>query len=230
MIDCLLNNWIFYVCLLLASMLSIIPFAGNFLNVLNTMIHESGHAIMALITGGGVVNIKLSADTSGAAQTKSKYWLGKVLVSLAGYPVSSITAWFFFWLIKQQMINYVFYVLISLVLINLTLWVRNTFGMIWLLVMGTLTTLIYLYQNISAHYYYSIFCAGIILFQSVYTSITLVIISFKNPAKAGDAKNLKDFTYIPGFIWALLMLFFALYAAFHCLLNLPCIRLSFFNI
>jgi hypothetical protein len=230
MIDCLLTNWIFYVCLLLASMLSIIPFAGNFLNVLNTMIHESGHAIMALITGGGVVNIKLSADTSGAAQTKSKNWLGKVLVSLAGYPVSSITAWFFFWLIKQQMINYVFYVLISLVLINLTLWVRNTFGMIWLLVMGTLTTLIYLYQNISAHYYYSIFCAGIILFQSVYTSITLVIISFKNPAKAGDAKNLKDFTYIPGFIWALLMLFFALYAAFHCLLNLPCIRLSFFNI
>ena len=225
MIDCLITNWIFYTCLLLASMLSIIPFAGNFINVLNTMIHESGHAVMALITGGGVVNIKLSADTSGAAQTKSKYWLGKVLVSLAGYPVSSITAWFFFWLIKQQMINYVFYVLISLVLINLTLWVRNTFGMIWLVVMGTLTTLIYLYENLNAHYYYSIFCAGIILFQSVYSSITLVIISFKNPAKAGDSKNLKDFTFIPGFIWALLMLFFALYAAYHCLVNLPCFRL-----
>jgi hypothetical protein len=138
MIDCLVSHWLFYVCILAASVLSIIPIAGKFLNVLNTMVHESGHAIMALMSGGGVMNIKLSADASGAAQTKSKYWIGKVLTSLAGYPTSSITAWFFFWLIQQHKTNYVFYVIVSLVLINLILWVRNTFGMIWLVAMGIL--------------------------------------------------------------------------------------------
>jgi hypothetical protein len=222
MIDCLLENWMFYACLLLASVLSIIPLAGKFLNVLNTMIHESGHAMMSLVTGGGVMNIKLSADTSGAAQTKSKYWLGKVFTSLAGYPVSSLTAWFFFWLIRQQHVKYVFYVIISLVLINLILWVRNTFGMIWLLVMGSITTLVFLYANTIVQYYFANFCASIVFFQSIYSTVTLVIIALNNPSKAGDAKNLKDFTYIPALLWALLMLILVCWVSYKVYFLFPC--------
>lgn len=222
MIECLVANWLFYACLLAASALSLIPVAGKFLNVLNTMIHESGHAVMALISGGGVMNIKLSADASGAAQTKSKYWLGKVLTSLAGYPVSSITAWFFFWLIQQQKTNYIFYVIESLVLINLILWVRNTFGMIWLLVMGILNIAVFLYGNNKVQYYFATFCAATILFQSIYTTFTLLLISFKQPSKAGDASNLRDFTYIPAFIWALAMLAMVLFVTSKIIALFPC--------
>lgn len=223
MVDCLLANWIFYACILLAAALSLIPFVGKFLNVLNTLIHESGHAIMSLLTGGGVLNIKLSADTSGAAQTKSKYWIGKFLTSIAGYPVSSAMAWLFFWLINQHMVNYVFYFIVSLVFINLILWVRNTFGMIWLVVMGSIYILIYLYTSLTIQYYFAVFCAGIVLFQSVYSSFTLLVISLKQPNKAGDAKNLKDFTFIPAIIWALAFCTFALFTAYKVLKLWPCI-------
>jgi hypothetical protein len=222
MIDCLSSNWIFYACLILAAGLSLIPLVGKFLNVLNTLFHESGHAVMALITGGGVMNIKLSADTSGAAQTKSKYWLGKVLTSLAGYPISSITAWFFFWLIQHNKVNYVFYVIISLILINLILWVRNAFGMIWLLVMGILTFVVYFYIDGEYQRYFAVFCASIILFQSIYSAFTLLVLAVKNPAKAGDAKNLSTFTYIPSIVWAILIFTFALFAAYQVLFLLPC--------
>jgi len=222
MIDCLVSHWLFYVCILAASVLSIIPIAGKFLNVLNTMVHESGHAIMALMSGGGVMNIKLSADASGAAQTKSKYWIGKVLTSLAGYPTSSITAWFFFWLIQQHKTNYVFYVIVSLVLINLILWVRNTFGMIWLVAMGILNIAVYMYGNTNLHYYFSTFFAGIVLFQSIYTTFTLLFISFSQPSKAGDAKNLRDFTYIPAFVWAILMLIIVFFITYKIIYLLPC--------
>ncbi len=225
MIDCLSSNWIFYACFLLAAVLSLIPLVGKFLNVLNTLFHESGHAIMALLTGGGVMNIKLSADTSGAAQTKSKYWLGKVLTSLAGYPSAALTAWLFFWMIHQQMVNYIFYIIISLLLINLILWVRNTFGIIWLLVMGLLTAAVYMYADNQIQRYFGVFCASILLFQSIYSAFTLLIISVKQPNKAGDAKNLSTFTYMPALIWALLFFSFALFVAYRVLFLLPCANL-----
>ena len=223
--DCLGSNWIFYTCFFLGAVLSPIPFAGKFLNVFNTMIHESGHAIMALITGGGVMNIKLSADTSGAAQTKSKYWIGKVLTSFAGYPVASLTAWLFFWLIQQQKVTYVLFVIISLLLINLILWVRNTFGMIWLISIGALTILVYLYGNTQFKHSFVTFCASILLFQSIYSTLILLVLAFKNPSKAGDAKNLSTFTYIPALIWALLFFCFSLYVSYRVLFLLPCINL-----
>jgi hypothetical protein len=224
MMDCLSSNWIFYACFLLTAVLSLIPIVGKFLNVLNTLFHESGHAIMALLTGGGVMNIKLSADTSGAAQTKSKYWLGKVLTSLAGYPIAALTAWLFFWLIQQQMVNHIFYIIISLLLINLILWVRNTFGIIWLIVMGVLAAAFYIYANSIIQSYYGVFCASILLFQSIYSAFTLLIISVKSPNKAGDAKNLSTFTYIPSVIWALLFFSFALFVAYRVLFLLPCAK------
>lgn len=225
MIDCLSSNWIFYASFLLAAILSLIPIVGKFLNVLNTMFHESGHAVMALITGGGVMNIKLSADTSGAAQTKSKYWLGKVFTSLAGYPVSSVTAWFFFWLIHHNKVSYVFYVIFSLLLINLILWVRNAFGMIWLVVMGLLTFGVYFYLNNEYQRYFGVFCAAIVLFQSIFSAFTLLVVAAQNPSKAGDAKNLSTFTYIPSIIWAILIFSFALFAAYRVFLLLPCAQL-----
>lgn len=225
MFNCLISHWIFYTCIFSASLLSLIPIAGKFLNVLNTLVHESGHAIVALLTGGGVMNIKLSADTSGAAQTKSKYWLGKVLTSIAGYPFSAATSWIFFWLIQQKKITYVFYTLLCLILINLILWVRNTFGIIWLITMGSLCTLVYIYGNYVIQFYFATFCAAIIFFQSIYTSIILVYISFTSPAKAGDAKNLKDFTYIPAVIWSLAILALVLFTGYKACFLFPCFPL-----
>jgi hypothetical protein len=222
MLTCIAAHWIFYLCIVTAALLSMIPVLGKFLNVLNTLVHESGHAVMALLTGGGVMNIKLSADTSGAAQTKSKYWMGKVITSVSGYPVSALTAWLFFWLIEQQKINYIYYVLISLILINLILWVRNTFGIIWLIIMGSICSLLYIYGNQIAQYYFATFCAAIILFQSIYTCIVLVTISIKSPAKAGDAKNLKEFTYIPTVIWALIMLAIVILICAKVYVLFPC--------
>ena len=64
---------------LFAVILSFIPFTGKLVNPINTMIHESGHAIVSLIFSGEVECIELNMDSSGAAKTKSKYWIGKVL-------------------------------------------------------------------------------------------------------------------------------------------------------
>lgn len=224
MLACFKEHYFFYVCLMCSVLLSAIPFVGRWVNVLNTLIHESAHALVALLTGGGVMNIKLSADTSGAAQTKSKYWLGKVLTSMAGYPASSVTAWLLFFMIHHQKVRYILFLLLSVILINLILWVRNSFGMLWLLITGALIAVITLYGSGMVQYACAVTCASILFFQAIYSSITLLIISFKTPGKAGDAKNLSDFTYIPAIVWSIALLLLVGYIAFQTLNLFPCME------
>ena len=43
--------------------------------------------------------------------------------------------------------------------------------------------LIYLYGKNQLQYYFAVFCSSVVLFQSLYSALTLLIISFKNPSK-----------------------------------------------
>jgi preprotein translocase subunit SecG len=52
----------------------------------------------------------------------------------------------------------------------------------------------------------------------------LVVIAVNNPSKAGDAKNLKDFTYIPAIIWALLMMCLVCWVSYQVYFLLPCFK------
>jgi hypothetical protein len=88
--------------------------------------------------------------------------------------------------------------------------------------MGVITAAFYMYANSKVQSYYVVFCASILLFQSIYSAFTLLIISVKSANKAGDAKNLSTFTYIPAVIWALLFFSFALFVAYRVLFLLPC--------
>src|SRR5690242_11792047 len=50
-----------------------------------TFIHESGHAIMALLTGNRVLSLSVSPNGAGAVYSTSGNWLSTMLVSSAGY-------------------------------------------------------------------------------------------------------------------------------------------------
>ena len=78
-----------------------IPVVGKFFNIINTGLHEFGHALMALLTGGSVERIELFKDTSGTTTTKSENGFSAFWVSLAGYPFAASVAWLAFYLIFQ---------------------------------------------------------------------------------------------------------------------------------
>lgn len=50
-----------------------------------TFIHESSHALMALLTGGSVHSLTVSANGEGAVWSASSNWFSAVLTSSAGY-------------------------------------------------------------------------------------------------------------------------------------------------
>lgn len=222
MLSCLQTNYIFYLAFLAAIIFSFIPIIGRFVNVVNTMIHETGHAIVSLLFSGEVDAITLNADTSGSAKTKSKYWIGKVLTSLVGYPASCFAAWLFFYFIDKGKTDYVLYFLICVALINIVLWVRNTFGIIWILVFLLACFCLLYYPHPIVKMGTVVFFSSIILLQSFTSTIVLFIISIKQSNKAGDAKNLQEFMFLPAAIWALFFIAVALFTSYQCVLLFPC--------
>jgi hypothetical protein len=56
-----------------------------------TIAHEGGHALVAVLSGRGLVGIRLHADTSGVTTSRGRSGgLGLVLTFLAGYPAPAV--------------------------------------------------------------------------------------------------------------------------------------------
>ena len=201
-----------------ALVVSRIPVIGKFFRSTNTLIHESGHAIVTLLTSGTVVSIDLNADTSGAATTQSRYWLFRVMIALAGYIFSSATAWFLFYLISKAKYTWVFYTFCVFAIINLLFWVRNAYGIFWLLIFSGILGWVFYYRIPNYMYATSVFFSSLVLFESIFSAATICWISMNEPSNSGDATNLKDFTYIPAPIWGMFFLAQAIYFAYQTLL------------
>ena len=82
--------------------------------------------------------------------------------------------------------------------------VRNTYGVFWLISFIILILVVIFYGNDTVKYVFTLWLSGVMLFESLYSSIELVIIASKKSKAAGDAYNLERFTGIPAMFWALL--------------------------
>jgi len=107
------------------------------------MIHESGHAFMALFLSGEVVKINLFSDTSGVTVTKVRGKIPRLLVSFSGYPFSAFVSFIIFYLIKEGYNTIALVVLMLFAVTSLLFFVRNFYGIFWLilfLIAGGFTT------------------------------------------------------------------------------------------
>jgi hypothetical protein len=222
MTDCLYSNYPVFLAFLSGMLACRLPFAGRFFRVLNTMMHESGHALIALLTSGEVKSVELASDASGTAKTSSKNFISRVLTIIAGYSYASFFSFFTVWLLMHFGYTPVLYVFISFALVNLMLWVRNTFGIVWIILFLALCGSVWLYLSAYVVYLAWFFC-GILWFESLFTCFILLRESFRNPAKAGDAAALKEVLFLPAAVWAILFTVFALWMNYLAVMNLPCL-------
>ncbi len=197
----------------LAFVLLRIPTIGRYFRVVNTLFHESGHALIALFTSGSVERIDLFADTSGACVYRSRYWLSRLLVNLAGYPASSAAAWLMCYALHYNHTQWLLYGLAGLCVLNLLLWVRNRYGIYWLLSFLVLLAICFYLDNAAVNFYFLFLVAALNLVESVYSAWVLLYLSFSDPRHSGDARNLRQLTFIPSFFWALFFVVQALLVA-----------------
>ncbi len=205
---------IFYIFLAISIVLSRLPIIGKYFIGINTLIHETGHALMALFLSGKVHRIDLSSDTSGSALTSTDNKFKSFLVSIIGYPFSSIIAFVFFYFIHQKAFDYVLFIIIGIAILNLILYVRNWYGIFWLLSFLSISVLIIYFKIEMLLFGFALFCSFIILSDSILSAIILLIISIKSPKAAGDANNLANLTHFPAVFWSVLFVAFSIFMGY----------------
>ena len=188
----------------LALVLPRIPVIGKWFNLINTAIHELGHALMTLILEGSVRKIELFNDASGATTTSTKTKFGSFLVAFIGYPFSSLVSCFIFYLLS---VGYEkgFIISISIVfLFMLILWVRNIYGTIWILAFCAINGYLIYLNNVEYIQFVALLYAVFIAVDALFSALIVLYLSIKQKDKAGDATLLKKITGIPAFIWGVL--------------------------
>lgn len=208
---------IIYFLAVVAFLLPKIPLVGKFFNIINTVIHESGHAFMAVLLGVKVDRIKIFSNTAGEAWTVKTPVKG-VFVSLAGYLFSSLMAYVCFYLLSCGYEDWIVIGLSVWFLAVLAFWIRNTYGAIWVLLFSALNAFLVFYlKNDQALQIAAWFYALMILIESVWSTFVLLKIAIMSPNEAGDAKNLEAATHVPAVIWSLVFVAFSLWMAYLAL-------------
>ena len=233
------SNWLLFIYIVGAIVLTHIPYLGKYFAVVNTAVHEGSHAVIAILTSGKVYAIKLFPDSSGLATTGMRGRLPSILVAYAGYTGSSLTAVLLYWCLKQEYYQGIIVGFIILLVSTLIIWMGNLgpalkitlkslirfkkppkdswnfYGFVWLVTFSVLLGLAYWYGDISLIQHISMFLSSIVLVQSVTTAYTILLLSFKYRFDAGDATNLKKFTHIPTAIWGMIFFLQSLYAVYY---------------
>lgn len=193
----------FFLFLLLAIVLVNVPIAGNYVKVVNTVVHESGHAFIALL-GGRVERISLFVNTEGVTYSTQNTWIGAFITSAAGYVFSAFMAFLSFWLIGKKYDRVLIGILLLLIGLNLIFWVRNFYGVFWLVTFGAGFVFLLIKGNSGLINGVLLLIASILLVESISSAYDILLISFIRPNSAGDAYNLASLTgFIPVQVWGI---------------------------
>lgn len=113
-----------------------------------TAVHESGHAIVALLVGRKVTAIHLRPDSSGVTIHYGRGgWARRFATAAAGYPAPGILGVAGAFLVDHRELQVWLVALLALGMVNVVLWIRNLFGFVvmtgwigavgWLIFRGT---------------------------------------------------------------------------------------------
>lgn len=208
------QTMITYASLLGALLLLRIPYIGKILRVTNTLVHEFGHVLVALLTGGKVTKVELFSDVSGTTQTINSGKFGGILTALSGYPFASLFALLTAWLIHINHPKWVVIILMAFALISLIFYVRNIYGFIWLVAFLFIAGWLASKGTFNQIHIVATGFMLILLADSTLSSVELLVISATQPNKSGDAKVLEKATHIPAVIYGLLFSILSVASAF----------------
>jgi len=219
-------NWItsnptllFYFLLITALLLTRIPVLGKYFRSVNTLVHEAGHAFITLLLSGEVIAVNLFSDTSGTTVTKAKGKFPQALIAIAGYPVSALTGLLCLYLFHKGHYLYILFILTCIALIIMILSLRNTYGLFWAGTFVVLNLLVIYFNNKVLIYTMATFYSVIIFTDALISAFVLLVLSIRQPKKAGDASNLQKITKIPAVVWAILLLAFSLFISWFSVIH-----------
>jgi hypothetical protein len=203
MIQLFTHSYYVYGYIALVFVVMRIPYFGIIIRVFNTLIHESAHAFMAMLTSGKILRIELQKDTSGSTLSVAKNKRSQFLVAIVGYPVAAAVGYLLFWGNAHAYNIYMLYGLLLLTSAVLVFYIRNTFGILWGVIFISVIAFV-LWLNQSKVIDFTVVTLAIVLsVEALYSSFALFVIAIENPSEAGDAKLLSSISKLPALFWTL---------------------------
>lgn len=170
-----------------------------------TVVHEAGHALVAVLVGRRLAGIRLHSDTSGVTVSRGRpRGPGMVLMLAAGYVAPGLLGLMAALLLAAGHALGLLWLLV-LVLLAILVWVRNGYGLLTVVVLGAGLAAV------------SMYAAGQVQSVIAYLVAWLLLLAAPRPllellgrGKAGrrgsDADQLARLTRVPSLLWVLLML------------------------
>lgn len=208
-----MGRWIWTIIVLIACtvLTHVIPFSGFFRN-LDTMIHESGHAVTTLLLSGRVMEIELYVDHSGVTRSAVSQSWAIIPIALSGYMTASLFAWLLFALYARGRHKAGLILMTIVAALALLLFVRNGYGVSWLIGFIAISAGMLMFGGQTVGKWYFLLLAFLTLEESVFGPFSLILYAVSG-SNAGDATNLSHSTMFPAIVWAAWFTLFALWCA-----------------
>ena len=205
------TQFLFY--LVVAFFLTNVPIISLPFNWLETFFHEISHGLVAIVTGGEIVHIRLFSDGSGYCQFQGG-WL--LLVSLSGYLGAALWGYLIYQITwySERVSRMVVIALLVLLVMTMVLWVRDVLTSAILFVLVALFTLTLKWSS-GPWVGHLLRIFGLVVLINSWNSPFFLV----DGQSRGDGAQLADITFIPEIIWVSLWVVLATSLMWKLMLN-----------
>ena len=172
-----------------ALLLVLWPSTWPRVRLLVTVVHEAGHALVAVLVGRRLQGIRLHSDTSGVTVSRGRPGgPGMVVMLAAGYLAPALVGLGAALLLADGRALALLWTL-SLLLLGVLLWVRNGFGLLVVTVVLATTVLVTWYADARTQ-----------------SALVELLLAGRAGRRGSDPDQLARLTRVPALVWVLLML------------------------
>lgn len=170
-----------------------------------TVVHEAGHAVVAVLVGRRLSSIRLHSDTSGLTVSKGKpRGPGMVAMLAAGYLAPALLGLLAAFLLADGRGVLLLWLLL-LLLAGLLVWVRNGYGVVVLLVGGGAVFALTWWGSDQVQAIAAYLVAWLLLLAAPRPLLELLA-SGRRRRRTSDPDQLADLTHVPAVVWMLVLL------------------------
>jgi hypothetical protein len=172
---------------------------------LGTIVHEAGHAVVALLTGRRLSGIRLHSDSSGVTISVGRpRGPGMVAMLAAGYPAPALFGLGFALVLDSGRVALVLWLLVAL-LAGMLMLVRNWFGLWTVLASGLVVFAVTWWLPSSAQTAFAYAVTWFLLLTGVREVVDLISVRRQRRGRPGargtDADQLARITHLPAAVW-----------------------------
>lgn len=170
-----------------------------------TVVHEAGHAVVAVLVGRRLQGIRLHADTSGVTVSRGRpSGPGMVVMLAAGYLSPGVIGVGAALLLAAGRGIAMLWLLL-LLLVALLAWVRNWYGVLTLVLAGAAVFLLTWYADAHLQAVAAYLIAWLLLLAAPRPVVELMRAG-RRRSRTSDVDQLARLTHVPALLWMLLLL------------------------